>query len=324
MTEPATSSPATPAVAPVQPARVPEVVHLVPSGTFYGRDGRGPWAVRNPKALIGESLRRAVRGQIPMDYDHQIDTAAAHGGNAPAAGWITRLEARDDGVWGHVEWTAAARARIAAREYRFISPVFRYDANRTVVALLRAALTNNPNLSQLTALNSMGATMDLEALLARQRQLLSLAPEADAAAIIDAIERLTKAGNTPDPARFVPIEMFETAVARANEANQGLERSAAEAVVDAAVREHRIMGWLRDWGISLCMINRPAFDAFVERTGPAMNRFLGDLRGDDRKALPWHTSANEAATVDPDVARNLGLTDRDIQTYGARRPSSHS
>lgn len=107
-------------------AKSPQWVQLLPVGKFSASDGRGPWFVNNPEQVISNTLKRAGSKKIPVDYDHQIDNATKNGQPAIAAGWITQLEARDDGIWGLVEWTDKASAHLAAKEYRYLSPVINY------------------------------------------------------------------------------------------------------------------------------------------------------------------------------------------------------
>ena len=294
---------------------VPAWVHLLLSGAFNGRDGRA-FVVEQPDRIIAASLRQAPGGNLPLDYDHAIDRTAANAGEAPAAGWIVALEARADGIWGQVEWTPRARDRIAAREYRFISPVIVHGPDRKVVALLRAALTNNPNLSQLTALNSAGTPMDLEALLTALRELLALPVDAEAEAVVAAVRELATAKNTPDPARFVPIGLFQRAVADANKANLGLSQNAAEQAVEGAIRDRRLMPWMREWGVSLCMANANAFGGFVKGVGPSINTFLGSLAAPAVPGKRWDEPDKRPGPVD-EVAKNLGLSAADIAKYGA-------
>lgn len=122
-------------------------VHLMPIGPVRTRahDGRAPWAVRDAAGVVAAT--RALGLPLPVDYEHQTDLAASNGRPAPAAGWIVAFEARADGIFGQVEWTARARAMIAAGEYRYLSPVFQFDgASREVKRILRAGLTNDPAL----------------------------------------------------------------------------------------------------------------------------------------------------------------------------------
>ena len=173
-------------------------VMLFPTGSVFGRtsperDARGPYRLSDMQSVI--SATRAYHGpqDIVIDYDHQSDYAAVPGvgGQAPAAGWIDDLEARADGLWGRVEWTPAATEKLAAREYRYLSPVFTYDAAGNVQMILRAGLTNSPALD-IKAVASANATTeeDPDMDLAHLRKLLGLADKADETAIMSAIEKL--------------------------------------------------------------------------------------------------------------------------------------
>jgi hypothetical protein len=136
---------------PLDSAVVPEWVHLLPAGKFSGADGRGPYTAHDPAVIIAASM---AAGRLPVDENHATDLAAPKGGPSPARGWIVEMQVRPDGIWGRVEWTEIGRSMLAARAYRFISPVLLNDKNGTVLRILRAALTNVPNLLQLKSLNS--------------------------------------------------------------------------------------------------------------------------------------------------------------------------
>ena len=73
-----------------------------------------------------------------------------------------------DGIWGKVEWTETGTALMADRAYRGISPVMVHDATGKVTAILRASLTNRPNLKGLATLHG---ELDMEPL-AELRTLL--------------------------------------------------------------------------------------------------------------------------------------------------------
>lgn len=134
----------------ITPGQVPEWIHLMPAGEFRCADGRGPFRLGDPAAVIAASLEAG--GMLAIDQDHSTDLAAKRGEPAPARGWIVALEARADGVWGRVEWTEAGRALLSDRAYRGVSPVFAHTSGGDVRRILRAALTNDPALPQLTAL----------------------------------------------------------------------------------------------------------------------------------------------------------------------------
>ncbi|WP_167525397.1 phage protease [Roseomonas genomospecies 6] len=176
--------------------QAPEWVQLLPAGTFAPNDGRAPWSMKDPAAVIAASMAAAPKGLLAIDYDHAADLAAPKGGAAPAAGWITTLDARPDGIWAKVEWTPAGAKAIAAREYRFISPSFLHGkGDRAVTRIIGAGLVNRPALSQLSALaSSQGDTMDpvLKAVL----DALGCPPNADQATALAAVATL-KAGTAP-------------------------------------------------------------------------------------------------------------------------------
>ena len=137
---------------------VPDWVHLLPAamGEVRTHDGRGPYRVVDPAAIVSTSLQADPRdaGGLIVDENHSSDLAAPQGGQSPARGHIVQMEVRADGIWGKVNWTAAGRALMSDRAYRGISPVIAYDDTGKVHAILRAGLVNYPNLRGLTALNS--------------------------------------------------------------------------------------------------------------------------------------------------------------------------
>jgi phage I-like protein len=134
----------------------PEWVMLIPAGEFSGRDGRGPFRLADPAAVIAATNELEMAAGLPIDYDHATDFAAPKGRPAPAAGWIRELAVRDGALWGRVDWTPHGAMAITSREYRYISPVFQYTPAGEVTRLLRAGLTNNPNL-YLTAISARAA-----------------------------------------------------------------------------------------------------------------------------------------------------------------------
>jgi phage I-like protein len=131
----------------------PQWVMLIPAGEFSGRDGRGPFRLADTASVIAATEALGMTAGVPIDYDHATDFAAPKGRPAPAAGWIRELQERDGALWGRVEWTPHGAKAITSREYRYISPVFQYSSDGGVTRLLRAGLTNNPNL-YLTAISA--------------------------------------------------------------------------------------------------------------------------------------------------------------------------
>lgn len=111
--------------------------------------------------------------KLAIDYEHQsFDRFNTRGdGLRPAAGWIGKLDVREDGLWAvEVAWTERAEELLRSGEYRYFSPVvFWTDEDHTDVAALGpVALTNDP------------AMRGIQSLAAR-RQLGSAEEEGDTA-----------------------------------------------------------------------------------------------------------------------------------------------
>lgn len=128
-------------------------VQLMPAGAFRATDGRptecDAWYIDATIAAAVVAAVDARKTPHVVDYEHQTLAAATNGHPAPASGWFSQVEWREGkGLFAtDVEWTPRAQAMIDAKEYRFISPVFTYDAKTGAVGqILHVALTNNPAL----------------------------------------------------------------------------------------------------------------------------------------------------------------------------------
>lgn len=172
------------AIAPSGESDAPEWLHLLPAGEVHTQDKRGPYRVKDVQALMAASLPAGEK--LVLDENHSTDLAAPKGGEAPARGWIVELQARADGIWGRVEWTPAGREKVANREYRGISPVIAHLKDKTIVAIRRASLVNQPNLEGLVALHQEETGMDWKKMLV---EALGLAEDADDEAIAAAMKK---------------------------------------------------------------------------------------------------------------------------------------
>ncbi len=218
----------------------PEWVQLLPAGPdVVGRDGRR-WRMESAAAVV-----EGTRLPLPITYDH----AGFHGREAPAAGWVEAIEARGGAIWGRVEWTAAGRAAIAGRTYRFISPEFLHgkSGEKTIEKLIGVALVNAPNLELAGALNGAGSTrarayveeeknMDITE---RIRAALGVAADAGEDAVVAACEELRgRAEAAADLERYVPRADHDAVVARAAAAEQRLaahEQAAVEGEIEGEI-----------------------------------------------------------------------------------------
>jgi phage I-like protein len=133
---------------------VPDWIELLPAGTIQTLDARGPYTVADAKAVITNSFRGHAK--LVLDENHATDLAAPHGQSAPARGWIVEMQERQGAIWGRVEWTGQGRQIMADKQYNGISPAIVHGKDKTILAIARASLTNNPNLIGLTSLHAEG------------------------------------------------------------------------------------------------------------------------------------------------------------------------
>lgn len=223
-----------------------KVIQLLAIGNVEPRNGVPKRVVvadrAHADAIVTASQAYHGGTDMVVDYDHQSVWGAQPGvgGQAKAAGWAKRLFATDQGVFAEVEWNAAASAALDAREYRYISPVFKFEtATGRVTRIINASLTNTPNLDLVAVASALTTEKDVQNMdLTKIAGALGLGAEADEAAVLSAIGGLTgfktqlaatasalgltatatgeeiaaaaatakAAAGEVDPAKFVPIE----------------------------------------------------------------------------------------------------------------------
>jgi phage I-like protein len=298
----AISLPLSPADADEASFTPPEWVHLIPAGTFSGRDGRGPFTL-DAKAVLAAFAAHGA--DLPIDYDHQSLTADEKAGPVPAAGWIKELQARADGIWARADWTPRAAELLAHKEYRYLSPVFRYQAkDGRVVALSGAGLTHNPNLYLQAAasrkeIHAMTLPEKLAALLGVPADCTEDEAVAACQRLID--EREAAHARQPDPAQYVPVAMHKQVSDQLAALQADLARRDAEAAVEAAMSARKVSPGMKDWALAYASRDLEGFRAFVAAAPEIV------AEGAHRRA----ESAHGAVLTDEDrlAAKLLGMTE---------------
>jgi phage I-like protein len=109
--------------------------------------------------LVANFRKRTA--ETVIDYEHASEfPEAAKGQPIPAAGWIKALDDQPDAdgvLWGSAEFTERARTMLAAKEYRYFSPVIEWRRDKHTgeaqgATLVSAALTNRPFLDEMPAI----------------------------------------------------------------------------------------------------------------------------------------------------------------------------
>lgn len=282
-------------------------IQLLPMGTFKGRDGRGPWVLRDrahAERVIAATRALIEPQQMMGDYDHQAVYAIGpdKGGRAEASGWIDAgsLNVRDDGIWAVVEWTQAAADKLADRAYRYISPFFGSAAGTgEVTRIFNFGLVNQPAIRELAAAASSdfkpGNPESMKTILTALG-LKDDATEADACAAITALQGAGQAAEQLAAAATAlgldASATGEAVVAAATQAAANrpdpskfvpvetfqsvsdqlkvINEERAAAAVDAAISTGKIVPANRDWALGYFAQDEKAFTAFVAAQAPVL------------------------------------------------------
>lgn len=303
---------------------VPEWIELIPAGQIItGRDGR-TWINDRPDIILAAF---AAEGKdLPIDWEHSTELKAPEGEQAPAAAWIKQLESRDGGaIWGRIEWTPKGSESISNKEYRYISPVFRYEIeSRRIFRITSAGLTNQPNLYS-SALNNEQSRkendMDLAKLLARLG-LPATATFQDALNRISAInaEHATALNQAQNPPldKFVPRADYETALNRATTAETSLKtrdeaalETAINTEIDQALKDGKITPATKEYHVAQCR-QEGGLDRFKDfvKAAPVI---MTDSGLDGKKPEGDGVALNAEETK---IAGMFGNTAEDIKKYG--------
>jgi phage I-like protein len=310
---------------------IPEWVPLIPVGEVIGRDGR-KWKNINPAAVIGYTI--ATNREQPLDYEHSTEIKAPKGEEAPAAGWFKEYRVANGHIEGRLVLNPRGLASVQNREYRYLSPVFRYDAHGNIYDIRSVALTNRHNLltpalnSEQTPVNQNNqetSTMDLAQLLAALATALNAeisTPEQALSVIKQKETDLQTARNAeaqPDLTKFVPVETHEVVLQRAMNAEQKLTDNLQTALnaeidtaIDDAVAQGKIAPANKDFYRTACN-SEGGLDKFREfaKAAPVVAA-PSDLDG---KKPGEHKTALNAE--EQKIADAFGNTAEDLKTYGA-------
>jgi phage I-like protein len=202
---------------------------------------------------------------------------------------MTSLRTGEGGsIWADVEWTKRGSQAVLNKEYSFISPVFLHDDQNEITVVLRAGLTNSPNL-QLPALNAEHSSepeknnteVSMNKELCAALGLSETATEAEAIAAASALQskaalNAAKSGTAQtqtdtskvDLAAYAPRADLNAMEARAVAAEKQLadlnaanNKKEAEAAVDEAIRNRKIAPASKAEYLALCS-TKEGFESF--------------------------------------------------------------
>ena len=331
------------------------LLQLTPAQDFAPSDGR-PMDVpawRMNAAIASKLIGGFNTAQPPViDYEHQTLHKEKNGQPAPAAGWIHGLRwIEGRGLFAEAELTKRARAEIDAGEYRYFSPVFLYAPDSgEVLQITMGALTNNPAIHGMQALNAMQAAASaqfsattqapeepmnplLKALLAAlglpettTEQVALTAVTAQAAMVKaardglklkaeDGVTAITAACSalattTPDPSKYVPISVVEQVQQQLAVLTAQQQTDQIEKLIAPALADGRLNPVLEPWARDMGKANVAQLTAFLAAAQP-----IAALSGTQTQGQSPATSAKGAHGLSADelaVCSASGLSPEDF------------
>jgi phage I-like protein len=337
--------------------RTGKTIQLLPAGEFTSVDGRpanmsaaANWVLdaNNAHELITAAAARTNPAVI--DYEHQTLLKEKNGQPAPAAGWFKQLEYRDGvGLFAtDVEWTPAAAQAIADGEYRYISPVIRFDqTSGRVTGLMMAALTNYAGIdgmqaASLAAMSSHFFNEDdqsnqettMKNLLALLFANLKLDANATEEQAISALKQMTDKTNDaataltslsaqveslkaaqPDPTKFVPIDVVKELQTSLSALNATVIKGEVDKVLDTARGAGKILPAMESHLREMGNKDLAALNAFVA-TLPAIAALTGTQTNG---TAPGQTGSAALTSEELQVAKLLGQTSEEFAKGKAKQ-----
>ncbi len=131
----------------------PSEFRIFRNGTNRSTKGTFHFTDASAKTCMSEFAQCGV--DLMVDYEHAawaakyaVDPAQA----GKAAGWF-KPAVKDGELWAtRCSWTPEGAAKLKAREFRYMSPLFGHTEDGTVMSLMNVALTNMPALFEVTPL----------------------------------------------------------------------------------------------------------------------------------------------------------------------------
>ena len=228
----------------------PDWIKLFPRGRTPTRDGR--FYVVDPERLVARFDADGVK--LPIDFDHELVGAAFRGAKADAVGWIDKLEARADGLHGHVEtWLAPALAALAAKTHRYLSPSFRHGEDLVPTWLHSVSLVASPALALPAIASALDpfATVRGETTMKEIEVALGLAAGAGEQACLGAIVSL-KAGGVAKAIHDEALAKLAATTTELATLKTTLRQSEVNSVLEAALADKKIVPAQREHYAKLC------------------------------------------------------------------------
>lgn len=286
----------------------PEIIKITPAGKTHTRDGRA--YEFDPAALVARFEKENI--EIAVDLEHALSSFVGDKKQGAIA-WISKLEARGDGLYGHIDWLDRGIQILKARTHRYISPTFRHDQFgkatwlHTVALCAAPALANMPALASADPLNNSENTpMSLK--LVQLAAALGVTADASEEAMLAALN--AKLENTVDKAvHDETLATLKSTTAELAALNADLHKKKVDGMLEKALKEKRILPAQRESYEKLCATAEGVeqVEALLAASTPSLTP--SDLDNQD----PAGEQGASLSADDQAVMKQLGLSEEDFK-----------
>ncbi len=283
-------------------AKGPEWIKILPRGKFIARDGR-PFDI-DPELLVSRFEADAI--DIPVDLDHATVKKALFGDAAPAVGWINKLEARTDGLYGRVEWLDEGLRVLAARTHRYISPSMTTDDNGKALWLHSAALVAAPAASMPAVASAQPKHSPEKPMLKAIALALGLTEDASEASCLSALGDLKK---RVDPAiHEQTLQTLSTTKTALETLRAETRKGKIDGLLEEALKAKKIVPAERDTFAALC-----ATDEGIEQVKKLIELRPATLGATNLDTKSPTGDVKTLSAEDRQIMKELGLTEEEFR-----------
>lgn len=280
----------------------PGWIKVAPRGKFTARDGR-VFDV-DPELLAARFVQDGV--DLPVDIDHATVKKAMFGEAAPAVGWISKLEARADGLYGKVEWLDEGLRVLSARTHRYVSPTLKHDEHGKAYWLHSAALVAAPAASMPAVASADLSTYQEPNMLKAIAAALGLSEDASEASCLAAVTNLkTRIDPAVHQAALDQVKTLSTELETRTKADH---QAKVDLLIEDALKAKKIVPAQRDHYAALCA--SPEGLAQVTALFATMTATLSASGLDEKKP---GSDTSTLSAEDREVMKLLGLSEDDYR-----------
>jgi phage I-like protein len=286
----------------------PAVIKLAPRGKVQTRDGRA--YDFDPELLVARFEKDEI--DIAGDLEHSLSSFVGDKKQGAVA-WATKLEARDDGLYAHVDWLERGIAALKARTHRYISPTFKHDQFGKATWMHSFALVASPALANMPAVASAdphnhSENNPMSVKLAQLAAALGVTTDASEDAMLAALN--AKLANTVDKAvHEETLASLKSTTDELAKLNADIRKTQIDDMLDEALKDKKIVPAQRESYEKLCAQEGgiEQVQALLAATTPTLKP--SGLDGQD-------PAAEDSASLSADdqaVIAQLGLSEEEFK-----------